>query len=62
MAKFVINLKDVMDVSTRDYISNNVGMFKSTTPGPKGDKGIIGPVGDPGLPGDIGKKRFEEQN
>ena len=28
MAKFVINLKDVMDVSTRDYISNNVEMFK----------------------------------
>ena len=36
MAKFVINLKDIMDVSTRDYISTNVDMFKSTTPGPKG--------------------------
>ena len=45
MAKFVINLKDVMDVSTRDYISNNVGMFKSTTPGPKGDDGLRGPQG-----------------
>ena len=42
MAKFVINLKDVMDVSTRDYISNNVEMFKSTTPGPKGDNGAKG--------------------
>ena len=45
MAKFVINLKDVMDVSTRDYISNNVEMFKSTTPGPKGDDGLRGPQG-----------------
>ena len=45
MAKFVINLKDVMDVSTRDYISNNVDMFKSTTPGPKGDDGLRGPQG-----------------
>ena len=45
MAKFVINLKDVMDVSTRDYISNNVEMFKSTTPGPKGADGPKGPQG-----------------
>ena len=45
MAKFVINLKDVMDVSTRNYISNNVEMFKSTTPGPKGDDGLRGPQG-----------------
>ena len=45
MAKFVINLKDVMDISTRDYISNNVAMFKSTTPGPKGDDGLRGPQG-----------------
>ena len=45
MAKFVINLKDVMDVSTRDYISNNVEMFKSTTPGPKGADGTKGPQG-----------------
>ncbi len=45
MAKFVINLKDVMDVSTRDYISNNVEMFKSTTPGPKGGDGLRGPQG-----------------
>ena len=45
MAKFVINLKDVMDVSTRDYISNNVAMFKSTTPGPKGADGPKGPQG-----------------
>ena len=45
MAKFVINLKDIMDVSTRDYISNNVEMFKSTTPGPKGDDGLRGPQG-----------------
>lgn len=45
MAKFVINLKDVMDVSTRDYIRNNVEMFKSTTPGPKGADGPKGPQG-----------------
>ena len=45
MAKFEINLKDVMDVSTRDYISNNVEMFKSTTPGPKGADGTKGPQG-----------------
>ena len=45
MAKFVINLKDVMDVSTRDYISTNVDKFKSTTPGPKGDDGLRGPQG-----------------
>ena len=45
MAKFVVNLKDIMDVSTRDYISNNVEMFKSTTPGPKGDDGLRGPQG-----------------
>lgn len=45
MAKFVINLKDVMDVSTRAYISNNVEMFKSTTPGPKGADGPVGPQG-----------------
>ena len=45
MAKFVINLKDIMDVSTRDYISNNVEMFKSTTPGPKGADGPKGPQG-----------------
>ena len=45
MAKFVINLKDIMDVSTRDYISNNVEMFKSTTPGPKGADGLRGPQG-----------------
>ena len=45
MAKFVINLKDIMDVSTRDYISNNVEMFKSTTPGPKGADGTKGPQG-----------------
>ena len=42
MAKFVINLKDIMDVSTRAYISNNVEMFKSTTPGPKGVQGVDG--------------------
>lgn len=51
MAKFVINLKDVMDVSTRDYISNNVEMFKSTTPGPKGDTGLTGPQGVQGVDG-----------
>ena len=45
MAKFVINLKDVMDVSTRDYISTNVDKFKSTTPGPKGADGTKGPQG-----------------
>ena len=45
MAKFVINLKDVMDVSTRNYISNNVDKFKSTTPGPKGADGPKGPQG-----------------
>lgn len=45
MAKFVVNLKDIMDVSTRDYISNNVEMFKSTTPGPKGADGPKGPQG-----------------
>lgn len=45
MAQFVVNLKDIMDVSTRDYISNNVEMFKSTTPGPKGDDGLRGPQG-----------------
>ena len=45
MAKFVINLKDIMDVSTRDYISTNVEMFKSTTPGPKGADGTKGPQG-----------------
>ena len=45
MAKFVINLKDVMDVSTRDYIRTNVEMFKSTTPGPKGADGPKGPQG-----------------
>ena len=45
MAKFVINLKDIMDVSTRDYISTNVDKFKSTTPGPKGADGTKGPQG-----------------
>ena len=45
MAKFVVNLKDIMDVSTRDYISNNVEMFKSTTPGPKGADGPKGHQG-----------------
>ena len=45
MAKFVVNLKDIMDVSTRDYISTNVDKFKSTTPGPKGADGTKGPQG-----------------
>ena len=45
MAQFVVNLKDIMDLSARDYISLNVDKFKSTTPGPAGPDGPRGPQG-----------------
>lgn len=45
MAKFIVNLKDIMDLSARDYISLNIDKFKSTTPGPKGNDGPKGPQG-----------------
>ena len=46
MAKFVVNLKNIMDLSARDYISTNVEKFKSTTPGPIGPDGPRGPQGE----------------
>lgn len=43
--KVVGNLKELIAQAANAYISLNASLFKSTTPGPKGDDGDIGPQG-----------------
>lgn len=43
--KVVGNLKELIAQAANAYISLNASLFKSTTPGPKGDDGGIGPQG-----------------